>query len=169
MYIKKKGYYEYNRPQIVVDKNSKESGKKFKVVQFGGTKITDDRDYVRPKKTYYDQLQSKNEIKKQLQGYIEVPINKLKNGTHYKYITWDKKQKRQKFRIGGLLKFKRDKFIVLTNGKLSWTVSREFHDEKGNVVFKPRFFRKKTKDDKKDELIRALHAKLNKYKSKVEK
>ena len=72
--------------------------KKNKIVQFAGRKITDDRDYVRPKKTHYDELQSKAKIMEQLKGCKEVTIDKLSDDTHYKYITWDYATQKQKSR-----------------------------------------------------------------------
>ena len=167
MFVKKKRYYEYNRPQIVENKNPKKGEKKYKFAQFAGKKITEDRDYVRPKVTEYDTLQSKSKIMEQLQGCKEVSIDKLRNGTHYKYITWDYKTKKQKYRGGGLLKFKRDKFLVFTNGEITWTVSKVFYKkgksgrEGDEIAFIPRFFTKKSKYEIKDAEIKKL-TKINK-------
>ena len=175
MFIKKKRYYEYNRPQIVENKNPKEGEKKYKIVQFAGRKITDDRNYKRPSQTKYDTLQSKTKIMEQLNGCKEVPISKLKNGTHYRYITWDYASKKQKYRGGGLLKFKRDKFLVFTNGDITWTVSKVFYKkgregkEGDEIAFVPRFFTKKSKYDLKDAEIKKLTKINKKLKEKLSK
>ena len=173
MFVKKKRYFEYNRPQIVENKNPKKGEKKYKIVQFAGRKITDDRDYVRPKKTHYDELQSKAKIMEQLKGCKEIAIDKLRNGTHYKYITWDYATQKQKYRGGGLLKFKRDKYLVFTNGDFTWTVSRVFYKkgregkEGDEIAFIPRFFTKKSKSDLKDAEIKKLTKINQKLKEKL--
>ena len=49
-------------------------------------------------------IQSKSKIMEQLQGCKEVSIDKLRNGTHYKYITWDYKTKKKAETSGALRK-----------------------------------------------------------------
>ena len=46
-----------------------------------------------------------------------------------------------------MLTLKRDKYIVLTNGKMRWTVSRDFFDKNGNKIFTSRIFKKRDKND----------------------
>mgnify|MGYP001307702137 CR=1 FL=1 len=91
--------------------------------------------------------QSKDEIRKKLKGYIECDIAKIPLYSHCRYITWDKKNQKPKFCSGGMLTLKRDKYIVLTNGKLRWTVSRDFFDNNGNKIFSSRIFKKRDKND----------------------
>ena len=102
--------------------------------------------YIRPKRTYQDKLSAKD-IQEKLQDYIEVETDKLKNlqlNTHLRYFSIIKTKKRTKkiFRLGGFLKNKTyaDKFIVLTNGKSSWSVQT-----KSSI-----FFRKLSVDEIKD-------------------
>lgn len=82
-----------------------------------------DKAYKRPEITYQEQL-SKEEIMEKLKGYIkvidikEVPIN-----THLRYFIMGPDGK-PVFRTGGLLynKLNADIYVVLTNGKKSWSV-----------------------------------------------
>jgi len=113
-----------------------------------------DKTFIRPKKTYTDTIQNKKDIKKKLKNYIEFPLNKIPIGSHCRYITWDKYKKRPKFCTGGVLKLKRDKFVVLGNGKVTWTVSRQFTDDHNNIIFSSRFFKIKGEQDKLNETIK---------------
>ena len=83
MFIKKKRYYEYNRPQIVENKNPKEGEKKYKIVQFAGRKITDDRNYKRPSQTKYDTLQSKTKIMEHTRRYVKETSGEKKRYRQY--------------------------------------------------------------------------------------
>ncbi len=86
-------------------------------------KLGSDKTYKRPKITYQEQLTA-DEIASKLQGYekvddiAEVPLN-----THIRYFTTDKDGS-QNFKMGGFLVNKQnpDKYIRLSNGKLSWSV-----------------------------------------------
>ena len=136
-------------------------------------RLVDDKSYTGggKSKKQKKKSQSKDEIRKKLQGYIECDIAKIPLYTHCRYITWDKDNKRPKFCPGGMLTLKRDKYIVLTNGRLRWTVSREFKDDDGNVFFRSRIFKKRDKNDnmqkeleKRDKLVQKLY-KLLKDKS----
>lgn len=136
-------------------------------------RLVDDKSYTGggKSKKQKKKSQSKDEIRKKLQGYIECDIAKIPLYTHCRYITWDKDNKRPKFCSGGMLTLKRDKYIVLTNGRLRWTVSREFKDDDGNVFFRSRVFKKRDKNDnmqkeleKRDKLVQKLY-KLLKDKS----
>jgi hypothetical protein len=96
--------------------------------------------YNRPDKTIQDKL-TKEEIAEKLQGYVkvdniaEVPLN-----THLRYFTTEINKKtgatERKFRLGGFLtnNLNNKKYIILSNGKLSWSVQTE------NTIF----FRKKS-------------------------
>ena len=102
----------------------------------------------------------------QLEGCKEVSKINLETELT-KYITWDYTTKKQKYRGGGLLKFKRDKFLVFTNGDITWTVSKVFYKkgrsgrEGDEIAFIPRFFTKKSKYEIKDAEIKKL-TKINK-------
>lgn len=86
-------------------------------------RLTKDTGYIRPKKTLQDTM-SKEEIKEKLQGYKKVTdITNIVIGTHLRYFTRGK-DKKEVFRLGGFLtKFGEDyKYVVLSNGQLSWSV-----------------------------------------------
>ena len=92
---------------------------------FAKTKrLTKDTNYVRPKKTVQDTM-SNDEIKDKLQGYEKVnDIKKVIMGSHLRYFSASKDSNKPVFRLGGFLtKFGDDyKYIVLSNGTLSWSV-----------------------------------------------
>lgn len=79
--------------------------------------------YIRPKKTFQDKLTPK-QIKDLLEDYVEVDdISKIDLNTHIRYFMNDKGKKL--FRTGGFLLNKKesDKYIILTNGTISWSVN----------------------------------------------
>jgi len=86
--------------------------------------------YERPKHTIQDKMND-NEIEEKLADYLEVEdINKVPIGTHIRYYTLvpnDKGEIKKAFRLGGQLhnKDNADKYIILSNGKITWTVQTE--------------------------------------------
>jgi len=92
---------------------------------FSKTKrLSNDSQYVRPKKTYQDSLSS-DDIKEKLKEYKRVTdIRKVIIGTHIRYFTKQSKEANPVFRLGGFLtKFGDDyKYIILSNGTISWSV-----------------------------------------------
>ena len=87
--------------------------------------------YKRPKVTAQDKLTPK-QIQELLENYVEVDnIKDVALDTHIRYFTKDKGIK--KFRTGGFLlnKANSDKYIILTNRKISWSV-----DTKNSILFK---------------------------------
>ncbi len=115
-------------------------------------KLGSDKSYQRPKTTYQEKL-SAEEIESKLEGYqkveniAEVPLN-----THIRYFTINP-DGTQVFRTGGFLHNKQnaDTYIMLSNGKNSWSV------QVNNSIF----FRKLSQKDE----IDAIHAS---YKQKLE-
>ena len=87
-------------------------------------RLTADKNYKRPEKTYQDTL-TNQEIKDKLKEYKKCSdIRTVSIGTHIRYFTTDSDTKQKIFRLGGTLN-KIDpegRFIVLGNGKLSWSV-----------------------------------------------
>jgi hypothetical protein len=90
--------------------------------------ITTDISYRKPQQTYQEKL-TYDDIKDKLKNYIKVKdIASIPLYTHIRYI--EKKlnpltQKiEQKFRLGGYLINNKncDKYIVLSNGRLKWSV-----------------------------------------------
>jgi hypothetical protein len=81
--------------------------------------------YKRPEITYTDKL-SKSQIKELLIDYERVndvkELGKIPPGTHLRYF--EMKNKQLKFRTGGVLTVNSGlpDYIILSNGKLSWSV-----------------------------------------------
>lgn len=79
--------------------------------------------YNRPYITYTDSL-TNNEIKHLLEDYTKVKdISLIEKGTHIRYFSKNNNGEYQ-FRTGGVLKINNepDKFIILNNGRKSWSV-----------------------------------------------
>jgi len=107
------------------------------------SRLSNDKSYVRPEKTFQESL-SQEEIKEKLKDYKKVEdISKVPVNSHLRYFSLieDPKTKKTKkvFRMGGLLKNKDnyDKYVILTNGKQSWSVNTQ----------KSVFFKKMNTDD----------------------
>ena len=87
-------------------------------------RLSKDSTYVRPKKTTQDTM-SNDEIKEKLKGYKQVDdIKTVVIGNHLRYFTKTKDSKKPVFRLGGVLKKfgENYKYVVLSNGELSWSV-----------------------------------------------
>jgi len=86
--------------------------------------------YARPKHTIQDKM-TEEEIEEKLADYLEVEdINKVPIGTHIRYYTLVPDYKgdiKKAFRLGGQLhnKDNADKYIILSNGKITWTVQMD--------------------------------------------
>ena len=102
------------------------------------------------------------EIKEKLEDYVQIKnFDNVLLNTHIRYFTKVKKNKKVKkvFRLGGFLKNKNNKdlYVVLTNGKASWSVQ-----VKDSI-----FFRKLNLDEIKEQYedeIDELKYQLKKYK-----
>jgi ribulose bisphosphate carboxylase small subunit len=115
---------------------------------YGGKRITTNKSYVRPQKTYQEKL-SNMEIKEKLKDYKKVSdIRKVSIGTHLRYITIDPKTNNQLFRLGGnLIKFGTNgEYVTLSNGTLDWSVQ----------IKNTTFFQKMTDDEIKEEMRNEL-------------
>jgi hypothetical protein len=90
------------------------------------TRLSRDTTYKKKNNSYQNNL-SPNEIKKKLEEYQQVDsIYDVDLNTHLRYFTLDKNGKKQ-FRLGGFLTKinKENKYVILSNGKLSWSVQIE--------------------------------------------
>jgi hypothetical protein len=90
------------------------------------TRLSRDTTYKKKNNSYQNNL-SPNEIKKKLEEYQQVEsIYDVDLNTHLRYFTLDKNGKKQ-FRLGGFLTKinKENKYVILSNGKLSWSVQIE--------------------------------------------
>ena len=87
-------------------------------------------DYKRPKHTIQDKM-TEDEIEEKLEDYIEIEdIFKVPLNSHIRYYTLipgKDGEIKKAFRLGGQLKNKdnADKYIILSNGKVTWTVQME--------------------------------------------
>ena len=119
------------------------------------TRLSRDTTYKKKNNSYQNNL-SPNEIKKKLEEYQQVDdVFNLELNTHLRYFTIDKSGKKQ-FRLGGFLTKinKENKYVILSNGKLSWSVQIE------NSVF----FKKVSFSELKQEIIEKT---AKKYSSKI--
>jgi hypothetical protein len=133
-----------------------------------------DKTYQRPKHTFQEKL-SQAEIEEKLADYVEVEdIGKVPLNSHIRYFLneTDPKtgQKKRLFRFGGILTNKEhaDKFVILSNGRLSWSVQ----------VDKATFYKKMTIDEIKEghaliieqykDKIKEQKRTINKLKDKIE-
>jgi hypothetical protein len=116
--------------------------------------IVNDKKYTRPKHTIQDKI-TEDEIKEVLEDYIECDdVSKVPIGTHLRYFITTTNQKgntERKFRFGGFLKNKDncDKYIILTNNTISWSVQ----------VDATTFFKKMNMEEIKEEYIKVIEEK----------
>tara|TARA_B100001057_G_scaffold454381_1_gene500125 strand:- start:41 stop:529 length:489 start_codon:yes stop_codon:yes gene_type:complete len=107
--------------------------------------------YSRPDVTITDKLQTKEEMLKRLENYERVEdIDEVSISTHVRYVTLDK-EKKQVFRLGGLIKRIHPKYLILSNGRHSWSVQRyHFDDDPDNEepIFETIFWRVISKESK---------------------
>ena len=132
---------------------------------FGGVvkRLSSDKDYVKPERTYQESL-TNEEIEEKLKDYSRISMSDLETlpiYTHLRYITInDKNDKSQnKFRIGGWLSNNKNcsKYIVLTNGKKSWSVQTR------NAVF----YRQQSKQELKN--IKNVEKRMRNYMRELKK
>lgn len=109
-------------------------------------KLTNDKDYERPKETITDMFQTSAEIRKKLDGYGRVEsIDSVPLGTHIRYITW--KDGKERFTLGGKLRKVDPRYVVLNTDNFSWCVQRKHFDSKKKLLFETIFFKKLTQND----------------------
>ena len=116
--------------------------------------IVNDKKYIRPKYTIQDKI-SEDDINDALKDYIECDdISKVPTGSHLRYfitVTNKKGETERKFRFGGFLKNKDncDKYIILTNNNISWSVQ----------IDNSTFYKKMNIDEIKEEYIKVIQEK----------
>jgi hypothetical protein len=103
-------------------------------------------EYERPELTITETMQNKKDIEEQLKDFEEVSsedLNFISINTQLKYISYDKKNKKELFRFGGLL-MKIEKEYVVLAGKdgLRFSVQRYTRNDKSEIIHITRFFRK---------------------------
>lgn len=114
-------------------------------------KLSQDTDYVRPKKTITEMIQNQEGIEENLKHYEEISeedINFISMNTHLKYISFDKKKKCEQFRFGGLLsKMEREYLVLAGKNGMRFSVQRYTRDDNGNIMHTTRFFKKVKETD----------------------
>jgi chaperonin cofactor prefoldin len=122
-------------------------------------RLTNDTEYKKTGKSLQQTL-SPDEIKDKLQEYVQlVSIDDAQINNHIRYFTIDKKTGKKQFRLGGFLtKIDKD-YVVLSNGRLSWSV------QKNNSIF----FKKMSYNELKEELIEKISNKFEKKINTLEK
>ena len=98
--------------------------------------------YNRPKTTINDTLQEPDAYKEKLKGYTEVTdINYVEINSHVRYFIYNLSENKWKFRTGGFLKKIAPKYIILSNGRHTWSVQREINDENSGDIWETKFFK----------------------------
>lgn len=130
------------------------SEKKFQTIR-----LKSSHNYSRPDETITDKLQTPQNYREKLKNYTEVDdIDSVTISTHVRYFVWDNKKNLWKFRTGGLLTKKHPKYVVLSNGKYSWSVQKEIPsrtsqlggsiESESTEVFATKFFKILSKEEK---------------------
>ena len=120
-------------------------------------RLSNSTDYERPDKTITELLQNKKDIEEQLKDFEEIPDDNLFFTclkTYLKYISFNKKTKKEQFRFGGLLIKVDNEYVVLEGkGGLRFSVQRTTKDDKGKILHTTRFFKKTNPNDHLDILL----------------
>ena len=125
--------------------------------------------YTRPNKTITDMLQSPEAYKEKLKGYTEVKdIDYVSINTHVRYFTYDLPESKWKFRTGGLLKKKHQKYVILSNGKYSWSVQREVANNQSGDIWETKFFKILSKSELAEIALERQQEEIEKLKSENE-
>ena len=117
-----------------------------------GKRLAQSKNYVRPKKTITEMLTvGSEEMMEKLKGYEEIPetdICYIPLGSHVRYISFDKKKRREVFRLGGSVVRIAKEYLVLRGAEnLEFSAQRYIYNDKGDVVYATRFFKKGKQTD----------------------
>jgi len=132
-------------------------------------KLINDTSYKKANKTFQDKL-SKEDIKSKLEDYVKVTdISKVAINSHLRYFSIDENGEK-KFRLGGFLQQKDnwDKYVVLSNGAVTWSVDTQ------KSIFYKKLSLKELKEEyekvieAKDKKIKDLMSMVKKLKAKLE-
>jgi hypothetical protein len=122
-------------------------------------RLTSDTEYKKTGKSLQQTL-SPNEIKEKLEEYVKLDsIDEAPLNSHIRYFTIDKKTNKKQFRLGGFLTKIDTAYVVLSNGRLSWSVQKTNTD----------FFKKMSYTELKEELIDKISNKFEKKLFSLEK
>ena len=111
--------------------------------QIGGKSIPLSKTkYNGPQTTLTESLQEGGAFKEKLKGYESVSnIDSVNDNCHVRYFVYNVGEERWKFRMGGFLRRRHPKYIVLSNGRQSWSVQKEIQDSNSDDVYETKFFR----------------------------
>jgi hypothetical protein len=109
-------------------------------------KLSQDSSYLRPEKTITESIQNKKDIEEKLQDFEEISnedLNFINVNTLLRYISYDKTNKKELFRFGGLLvKVNKDYLILSGKEGLRFSVQRYTRNDKNEIIHTTRFFKK---------------------------
>jgi len=109
-------------------------------------KLTQDDKYIRPEKTITESIQTKKDIEEKLNDFEEITdedLNFINVNTLLRYISYDKQNKKELFRFGGLLvKVNKDYLILAGKEGLRFSVQRYTRNDKNEIIHTTRFFKK---------------------------
>ena len=102
-------------------------------------------EYKRPTKTVTESVQDKESIQNYLKQYFEVPEEDLpyiNQDTHLRYISWDKTNKCELFRFGGLLvKINKEYVLLAGKGGKTFSAQRYTYDDNKKKYIQLDFFK----------------------------
>lgn len=123
-------------------------------------------DYTGPGTTLTDSLQEAGEYRKKLQGYTSVQnIDSVNDNTHVRYFVYNLERRKWLFRMGGLLKRRHEKYIVLSNGRHTWCVQREVQDSATEDVYETKFFKILSKQELSDMAMETQQKEIEKLRT----
>jgi hypothetical protein len=103
------------------------------------TKRLKDTKYEKPEGLTETELsQTKEKMEEKLKNYTEADISTIPLNLHCRYIVY--KDDKWQFMLGGLLKQVEKDYVVLTNGRLTWSVQKIKLNKEGEAM-KTRFFK----------------------------
>lgn len=107
----------------------------------GTKRLSRQQDWKRPETTATDAInQDEAQMMSKLENYVETDnIDYVSLNTHVRYQVFDTRVGKYLFRLGGLLAMKHPTYVVLSNGKQSWSVPKETEFQKQKHT--TRFFR----------------------------
>ncbi len=116
------------------------------IIRSKGKRLSNN-DYERPEVTITETMQNKKDIEEQLKDFEEVnneDVNFIPINTQLRYIAYDKKNKKELFRFGGLLaKIEKEYLVLAGKDSLRFSAQRYTRNDKGEIIHITRFFRKR--------------------------
>lgn len=110
------------------------------------------------KKKKKSPIQTQEYVKKRLNGFTEITnFRNIEQGTFIRYITL--KNKKPKIFHGGIYKYNKSDFIILSMKNRTWSVPKAFYNKNSDIIFRSKFF-SKPKKDKNNIIIQNLNNKI---------